>query len=230
MKFMKAAAAVSEKIVMKRVKAFPWACWRSEPFAMGCSFCSGNPGAGSWGKCARKSKLELRHMCFVRHERWPQHQVHVQRLQDQQDDTQANAPSKTEFRAVAAELQKRPVGDGVAMVGHAKKTRKMQWCLAEASRMRKRHWWYEATDVSTTLIQDGSNGRLTVRFRVGNDRLVAGAGYMGTLSQTQKFDNSALGLQACTMAIIHNWCTPARNPPMAKRVVDANLDVELFQK
>lgn len=78
----------------------------------GCSSCNGDASAGSWGKCARPTRLKIRIACVGRHEKELQQQEHVRRLQYHQDDRFTIAPSEAGLRAVAAELQKRPVGEG----------------------------------------------------------------------------------------------------------------------
>ena len=68
--------------------------------------------------------------------------------------------------------RKGPIGaEGVPGVAGAKKTRKMLWCLAESSRNINRALWQgkpyakQSGFASSTLVQDGKDGRLTVRFQ-----------------------------------------------------------------
>ena len=72
--------------------------------------------------------------------------------------------------------------------------RAMMWCLAETHRSKVMQVWAHSK-ASTTLLQDGRKGRLTVRFVTCNGNLERRSGYLGTANLAKDVSLDSIGIQ-----------------------------------
>ena len=124
---------------------------------------------------------------------------------------------RQDFKNIISHVRKSPLGRrGVTDVSGHKKARQMLWCVAEASRSRKRKLWQlqEGEYASTTVYQDGRKAKLTIRFSMANSRLERASGYLGTVDLAKEHSLDAVGIQEGTMAVIKNMHTCTRSPSL----------------
>ena len=202
---------------------FPWLERQGSSF--GCSACrqfyKGKPllahaHGGAWRETAIRAHTALQPRALQKHADSQEHQAATEQV----TDADHRSPSYQDFHKVLAHLRKETVGRaGVSGVAGHKKTRRMAWCLAEASRRQKHELWRSGSGAdglpilaSATLFQDARAGKLSIRFTAANSAMQKRSGHMYTVD-LKDFSTDSIGLMKATMFALKAFCALGLHPP-----------------
>jgi hypothetical protein len=219
-------AVVSEPSVPDAAQLLRWARWRSalsqrpggkppwlqlqrgKSWGLGCSFCA---AAGRAGRLARFSVQAPVFCNLVDHQKSASHReaVLAAKLGGTTATPAACAPPCDQFDLVWTHLAKhRSHNCGVPGVGTWRKTRRMEWCLAEARRVLHRRFLKRATVAS--LLQDARQRTLLLRLVATNSELQTRHLVLGL---ERDYGSGASAVQSATVQAMRNLCTVRGQPP-----------------
>ena len=196
-------------------------------WGVGCKFCS---AAGCKGRLAKFAVQQPLFCNLVEHQKGAAHHMACKTpLQPQGAILPAHAPSKDEFASVWDFVVRHHSHgrDGIPGIGTWRKTRRMEWCLAEARRVLDRHFMSTATVAS--LMQDGRGNNLLIRLVATNTQLEVRRFVMGL---ERDCGSGAVAVRDATVLAMRRFCTRNdRPPPRTMTQPDMgtrHLDTKLF--
>lgn len=243
-KTMQTVPAIQRVPVPAR-KILLWASWKDrldkpkwlqlrkgpDGWTLGCRFCA---AAGHAGKLA---SFEVRHPVFCnlqRHQELATHKEAVSLVATPAGGPGGPtlpAPSAIVFQQIWDHLcTKRAHGVQPTACGTYRKTRKVEWCLAEARRHMHRHFLRTA-DVAS-LLQDGRHRSLLVKLVATNANLEVRSIVLGL---QRDYGSCNKAVQAATIQAIQAFCIEGRGAPMTPVKADdpggdGTLDRDLFKR
>ena len=196
-------------------------------WGIGCKFCS---AAGCKGRLAKFAVQQPLFCNLLEHQQGVAHRMSCKTPVKLPGGTlPAHAPSKEEFAAVWDFVVRHHSHgrEGIPGIGTWRKTRRMEWCLAEARRVLDRRFMSTATVAS--LMQDGRGNNLLIRLVATNKQLDVRRFVMGL---ERDCGSGAVAVRDATVLAIRRFCTKNdRPPPRNTTQLDTgtrHLDTELL--
>ena len=176
----------------------------------GCIICHARDPTSIMGRFEIRTPLALQLCHLLRHQRTAMHRLAEAELMEQEEAYDPRAtPSNDMFQSLWKDIRD---GGGTANkksgIGMKDKLRKMKWCLAEAIRTLHRAFLRDANTIS--IFQDGSNGRLLLRFKAAKNTLEERAGVLGL---EKNYSGGHEGIVAATNVMLERAATIGVNRP-----------------
>jgi hypothetical protein len=187
-----------------------WLTAHENPWGVGCKVCA---AAGKDGPLARFAVIQPMLKNLLKHGRSPGHASSLRKWHAALGDlgdlgSLDGAPSADEFRALWLSMVRTRSHHGLVGMGTWRRTRRLEWCLAEARRVLHRRFLRTAGAV--TLLQDARKNMLLLRAVAANDRLETRAFVLGI---ERDYGSSNVAIQRATMKIIKGMCQMGRHAP-----------------
>ena len=138
----------------------------------------------------------------------------------------SGAPSVNDFESVLEHCRTSPIGEHRLQAIGGRKIRKMQWCLAEGSRLIKRKRLRIAETI--TILQDTRKGKLQMRGVFCDMQLSRTASHVATVDLAGEFSLDSSGIKRASLEALRRTCTPRRDPPYVTRPAAAPVDAKLL--
>ena len=199
----------------------------------GCTVCNGSRTSNAFARFEIASRGQLQLINFETHQHCKGHRQAVAKFFGKPFADRQDAPSTDAFRKVLRYRREgNPLRAGIVGVAHAKKLRKMQWCLAESLREIDAKYFRKALSVAVHM--DGKGHRLGATYALLTSDLQLRRGVLG-FTNLHKQGRGSIAIVNSLKRVLEEACTkhigaPKRNDRQAhvEPVLDRALHKHLL--